>query len=92
MLAGPELDEAEDLIGLFAFADVGIRVAEDIAVGVLGEEDQDAGLAAAALGKIVGLNEGMLTKVRYGVEVEIEGLSRKNAFAAELGVPGAKQL
>src|SRR5215467_2161608 len=92
MLAGPKLDEAEDLIGLFALADVGVGVAEDIAVGVLGEKDQDAGLAAAALGKIVGLNEGMLTKVRYRVEIEIEGLALKNAFAAELSVPGAKQL
>jgi hypothetical protein len=36
--------------GLLALADVGVRIAEHLAVGTLGEEGEDAGLAAAALG------------------------------------------
>src|SRR6202521_5984386 len=50
MLALPECDEAKDLLGLVALADVGVGVAEDLAVGVLGQEGKNAGLAAAALG------------------------------------------
>ena len=50
VVALPEVDEAEDLFGLLALADVGVGVAEDLAVGVLGEEGENAGLAAAALG------------------------------------------
>src|SRR5215813_10273450 len=38
VLTRPELDEAEDLLGLFAFADVGVRVAKDLAIGILREE------------------------------------------------------
>ena len=44
----PEVDEAEDLVGLLALSDVGVGVAEDLAVGVLGEEGEDAGLSSAA--------------------------------------------
>ena len=51
----PEVDEAEDLVGLLALSDVGVGVAEDLAIGVLGEEGEDAGLSSAALGEIVGL-------------------------------------
>ena len=38
VLALPERDEAKNLVGLFAFADVGVRIAKHLAVGVLGEE------------------------------------------------------
>ena len=43
----PELDEAEDLTGLLAFAQIGIGVAESPAGRILGHEDQDARLTAA---------------------------------------------
>ena len=46
----PELDEAEDLLGLLTLADIGVRVAEDLAVGVLGQEGENTRLAAASLG------------------------------------------
>jgi hypothetical protein len=45
----PELDELEDGLGLLAFAQIGIGVAEDLTLGFLGQEGQDAGLAAAPL-------------------------------------------
>ena len=55
VLALPEVDEAEDLLGLLAFAEIGVGVAEGAAVGVLGEEGEDAGLGAAAAGDVVAL-------------------------------------
>src|SRR3984893_10627935 len=75
-LALPECDEAKDLLGLVALADVGIGVAEDLAVGVLGQEGENAGLAAAALGQIVRFDERMLAEVGHGMEVEVERLAR----------------
>src|SRR6266852_3945369 len=50
VLAFPERDEAKDLLGLLALADVGVRIAEHLAIGVLGQEGEDARLAAAAHG------------------------------------------
>jgi hypothetical protein len=49
VLARPERNEAEDLVGLLALADVGVRIAEDLAVGILRQESQDARLATATL-------------------------------------------
>ena len=72
--AFPEVDEAEDLIGLLALAQVGVRVAERVAVGVLREEDEDARLAPAAHGDVVLLDDRMLSVVGHRVEVEVEGL------------------
>ena len=46
----PELDEAEDLLGLLTLADISVRVAKDLAVGVLGQEGENTRLAAASLG------------------------------------------
>jgi len=46
VVACPEVDEAEDLVCLFAFTDV----TEDLTVGILRQEGQDARLAAAAFG------------------------------------------
>jgi acyl-CoA synthetase (AMP-forming)/AMP-acid ligase II len=50
ILALPERDEAKHLLGLVALADVGVRIAEHLAGGVLGQKGEDAGLAAATLG------------------------------------------
>ena len=49
VLTLPEGDETKDLLGLVALADVGVRITEYLAVGVLDQEGEDAGLAAAAL-------------------------------------------
>ena len=45
VLTFPELDEAEDLLGFLTLADIGVGVAEDLAVSVLGQEGQHAWLA-----------------------------------------------
>jgi hypothetical protein len=50
ILTSPEIDEAEDLLGLLAFTDIGIGVAEHLGIGVLRQEGEDAGLAVTALG------------------------------------------
>jgi hypothetical protein len=52
-LSGPEPHEGQDLRGLLALAQVGVAVAEDAGVGILGQEGQDALLPAAPAGDIV---------------------------------------
>ncbi len=91
MVGSPEVDEAEDLFGLLAFADVGVGVAEHVAVGILGEERENAGLAATSLGHVVRLDHRVLAEVRHGMEVEIERLAGDQRFAGELLVPEAEQ-
>ena len=54
----PEGDEAEDLLGLLALAEVGVGVAEGVALGILGQEGEDAGLPAAAHRHVVALDDG----------------------------------
>ena len=49
ILTLPECDEAENLVGFLALTNIGIRVAEDLSVGILGEEGENAGLAATSL-------------------------------------------
>ena len=49
----PELDEAENLIGMLGLGDTGVGVAQDAPLGVAGKKDQDALLAAATAGDIV---------------------------------------
>ena len=75
VLALPEIDEAEDLVGLLALANIGVGVAEHLGIGILGQKDQDAGLATTSLGQIVGFDEWMFAEVGHGVEVEIERCS-----------------
>ena len=50
VLALPEVDETENLIGLLALANIGVGIAEHLAVGILGQEGENAGLAATSLG------------------------------------------
>src|ERR1700730_1480046 len=87
ILALPEVDEAENLICLLALANIGVRVAEHLTVGILGQEGEDAGLATTALGQIVGFDERMLAEVGHGMEVEIERLAGEEVFPGELRVP-----
>src|SRR3974377_371246 len=64
VLAGPEIDEAEDLVSFLTLTDVGVRVAEDLTVGILGKKGQDAWLAAGPPGAGRGLRGGGLATVR----------------------------
>src|SRR5260370_7254723 len=91
MVGGPEVDEPEDLVRLLALADVGSGVAEHLTVGILGEEREDAGLAATSLGEIMGFDHRVLAEVGHGMEVEIEGLTGEQCFAGQLLVPEAEQ-
>jgi hypothetical protein len=50
VLALPKVDEAEDFIGFLALANVGVGIAEHLGLGILGQEDQNAGLATPSLG------------------------------------------
>jgi len=63
VLALPEIDEAENLVGFLAFANIGVGVAAHLGIGILGEEHHDAGLTAASFGQIVGFDERMLAEV-----------------------------
>ena len=77
----PEVDEAQDLIGLVGFGHGGVAVAEHALLGVAGEKDPHALLVAAAPRDIV-LLEGLLLGVgRQRVVVEIE-----RATALQAGV------
>ena len=91
-MALPEVDEAEDFVGLLAFSDVGVGVAEHLAIGVLGEEGEDAGLSSAALGQIVGLHDRVLAEVWHGVEVEIDRLCREQRIACDPVCQAASRL
>ena len=71
----PSGGEAQDLVVLVLLADGGVGVAEDARVGVAGEEGEDALLAAAALGEVVFLDQGVVAVIGNGVEVEVEGVA-----------------
>src|ERR1700682_4888180 len=72
VLLPPELDEAEDFVGFFSLAQVGIGVAEHLALRVLGEEGQDGLAPLAAAGGVMLFHERVVAKVGDGMEVEIE--------------------
>jgi hypothetical protein len=87
----PESDEAEDLIGLLALADVGVGVAERPSLGVLSEEGQHAGLAAATRGYVVPLEHRVVAVVGDGVEIEVEGVTGEEVLALHELMPAAEQ-
>src|ERR1700687_621399 len=91
VLTLPEGDESKHLLGLVALADVGVGIAEYLAVGVLGQEGEDAGLAAAALGQIVRFDQRVLAEVGHGMEVEGEGLTGPGGLSGQLTVPLGEQ-
>ena len=76
MLTLPELDETEDFLGLLTLANVGVRVAEHLTVGVLGEEREDAGLTATAPRQIVGFDHRVFAEIGHGVEIEVDRTPR----------------
>ena len=87
VLALPEVDEAEHLISFLTLPDVGVRVAEHMAVGILSQEGEDAGLPATSLRQIMGLDEGMLAEIRHGVEIEVEIFTGEQRVSGEPCVP-----
>ena len=92
MDAFPEREEAEYRLGLLAFTQVGIGVAEGAGIGVLGEEDEHTGLAPRALGDIVAFDARVRSVVGHGVEVEVERLGGEQRLLAEHArMPSAEQ-
>ena len=69
----PELDEPHQFSRLIGAGQVGVGVAHDPAVLLLGEEAQDAGTGLAAAGQVVILQGGGIAPERDGVEVQGEG-------------------
>lgn len=86
----PEGDEAEDLL-LLAFAQIGVGVAQGPAGAVLGQENENAGLAATAGRDIVALDDRILSVARDGVEVEIERCPGQRIRARQQLVPSGRQ-
>ena len=87
----PEGDEAQDLVGLLALAQIGIGVAEDLAGGVLREKGQHRLTSLAAAGNVVLFHDRVRAEVGDGVEVEVERRGTDQALAAELRDPGPQQ-
>ena len=75
MGAFPESNELEDLLGFLAFAQIGVSVTEDVAASVLRQKHQDAGLAAAAGRHVMAFDDGVLSVIRHGMKIQVEGLS-----------------
>jgi PP-loop superfamily ATP-utilizing enzyme len=84
----PKLDEPEDLRCLFAFAEIGVRVAESASVEILGEEGEHALLAATAHRDEVPLHDLVLPEVGNRVEVEVERIPREEFFGGDARVVG----
>jgi hypothetical protein len=63
VLSLPELNEGKDLAGFLAFANIGPGVAEGAVLSILGEKDENAGLAPGSGGDEVLLNDGILSIV-----------------------------
>jgi hypothetical protein len=87
----PELDEAQHRPGLLALEQVGQRITDHLAVGVLGHKDQDRLLAAAAFGQIMPFDEIILPEKGDGMKVQIETGSLQQFFLAQHGNPGRAQ-
>jgi hypothetical protein len=56
--------------GLLAFAQIGVGVTEGARLGIMGEKDKYAGLTPAASRDVMALDDGMLTVVGHGVEIQ----------------------
>ena len=68
----PKLDELENLVVLLFFSQVGVGVAEEPLVAVLGQKRQNSLLAAASFGNVMLLQQCVFAVERNGVKVQIE--------------------
>src|SRR5437867_7036237 len=88
----PEGNKVEDLIGLVAFAQVGIGITEGAAGGVLSQENQNAGLAAAARRDVMAFDDRMLAIIGHGMEIKVEGFAIKQVVGIHLLMPCGQHL
>ena len=90
--AGPEVDEAEDLVGLVALAGIGVGITEGHAVGDLGEDSENAGVVPAPLGLVMRLDLRTLAEIQRRVEIEVEGMAQIEVVAGQLVVPAGEKV
>ena len=88
----PERDEAEDLLRLLSLAEIRVGITEGPAFGILGQEDQDARLAAAAGRDVMTLYPWRFAIERHRVEVEIERFAGKETGSGDLFMPSREKL
>src|SRR3989304_5212264 len=88
----PEVNEMEDLLGLFALAEIRVGIAEGVPLGILGQEGEYTLLPPAPHRHVVALDDGMLPVIGAGVEIEIEGAARKEVGALDGLLPGGQEL
>jgi hypothetical protein len=69
----PEAGEVEGSAVLVFFPQVGVGVAEDVGLGIMDQEGQEALLPPASLGNVVPFHQGVVAVKGDGVEVEVEG-------------------
>ena len=68
----PEVHEPKDLIRFLALAEIRVRIAEELAVGILSEEGQDSLPSLAPARDIVFLDERIFPEERDRVEIKVE--------------------
>jgi hypothetical protein len=71
--------------------DLGVRVAEDPLVGVLGQEGQETLLASATFRDVVFLHQGVVALERDGVEIQVKGGPAAKAEASDSIEPPAHE-
>lgn len=86
----PELDEAHQFSRLIGAGQIGIGVAQDPALGLLGEEAEDAGTGLAAAGQEVVIQGRGIAPERDGVEVQGEVLPLGNSSGAMVEIQPAR--
>src|SRR5437773_5061326 len=91
MSALPKSNELKNLLGFLAFAQIRIGVAEDVAVSILGQKHQHAGLAAAAGRDVVPFNQRVLAVEGHGMKIQVEGLSGQELGSLDPLVPGGQE-
>jgi len=87
----PEGNEAKNLLGFFSLSNIGVGIAESASVGIVGEKNQDAGLAPASSRDIVALYHRVLPIVGDGVKIQVKGVTGQEAVPVELLVPEGKE-
>lgn len=87
----PEGNEAKDLLGFFSLSNIGIGIAKSASVGIVGEKNQDAGLAPASGRDIVTLYHRVLPIVGDGVKIQVKRVTGQEAVSVQLLVPEGKE-
>ena len=88
----PELDEPHQFARLIGAGQIGVGIAQDPALGLLGEEAEDAGTRLAAAGQEVVVQGGGIAPERDGMEVQREDLPLGEQQWCQGGDPAGEEL